>query len=79
MGLRKVLAKLWNLNWILNRGQNLDRWKRERIQAMALQQAKTSGSCRVSPGWIKAFMLTYSDEVSEMGRDDQHYGASLRG
>lgn len=77
--MRKVLAKLWNLNWILNRGQNLDRWKRERIQAMALQQAKTSGSSRVSPGWIKAFMLTYSDEVSEMGRDDQHYGASLRG
>lgn len=33
----------------------------------------------VSPGWIKAFMVTCVDRVNGLGRDNKHYSASLRG
>lgn len=33
----------------------------------------------LSSGWVNTFMLTCSDRVNGKARDNQHYGASLRG
>lgn len=33
----------------------------------------------VASGWINTFLLTCSDRVNGMVRDNQHYGACLRG